>query len=167
MKSNELLEMWTNQHIAARTLIWLAAIAIPVQGLPAASCACSVSHPCCQQEKLKDGGCATEKPGDDCCSARRQAALAHDCCCCQRGKDPGCKCGPGCQCGKAKPTEPAAPPIENDRPTEKVVSGAAFAGLIAAVAPYSRNATPQLDASRELNAASALDRCVILGRLIV
>lgn len=161
--------MWTTKHIAARTLIWLAAIAILGQGLPAASCACSASLVGCPQQNLRGDCCATEKPVGSCCFALREVALAGSCCC-ERGgnKDKqGCKCGVGCQCGKARQSEPAAPPVEDNRPAEKVVSHAALAGLIVPVVNAPVLTLGQCDASLHLSTATALDRCVSLCRLTV
>lgn len=157
------------KHIAARTLIWLAAIAILGQGLPAASCACSASLVGCRQQNLRGDCCTAERPGGSCCSAHREGSLAGSCCC-ERGGNKnkqGCKCGAGCQCGKARQSEPAAPPVEDNRPAEKVASDAVLAGLVAPVVRAPVLTLGQRDSSLHLSAATALDRCVSLCRLTV
>jgi hypothetical protein len=165
----ESFDMWTTKHIAARMLIWLAAIAILGQGLPAASCACSAGQVGCRQQNLRSGGCTAKSSGGCCSSAHREAAVAGNCCC-ERGGNKGkqsCKCGVSCQCGKARQSEPAAPPVEDNRPAEKVVSHAALAGLIVPVVHAPVLTLGQRDASLHLSAATALDRCVSLCRLTV
>lgn len=90
--------MWTTRHIAARTLIWLAAIALPVQSLPAASCGCASGSSCCQNGELSD------------CRFQDGDTSKHGCCntasakgCCSQSSGGQCRCTGAavCRCGKS------------------------------------------------------------------
>jgi len=160
------LLMWITRTIAARTLIWLAAIAIPVQSVPAASCACTGGNACYSENEQTQGCCCSaEKVREGrCCCARRKAESRHSCCSnAKSSHDSGCKCGINCQCGKSQPPQPTAPPVERNSPTEKVVSDGALAVFIAGV--VLPEVLPQrIDVSIELGTVTALDRCVSLCR---
>jgi hypothetical protein len=159
--------MWTSKYLAARVLIWLAAIAVPLQGVPAKSCGCVDSKTCCQKDT--ESNCcwcrSAEKARGWCCSARRQAA-AHACCGDHTGQKSGCQCGSRCQCGQSKPPQPTAPPVESNTPAEKVVSDGASAAFIADVV-LPEVAQSHFGAAIELGTATALDRCVFLCRFTI
>ena len=157
--------MWTSKYIAARTLIWLAAIAVPVHGLPAESCGCVGSTACCQTDTESKSCCcrSAAKARGGCCSAQRKTAVAHACCSDQTGQKSACNCGLSCQCGKSQPPQPTTPPVESNNSTEKVVSDATAAAFIADV--VLPEVPPQrIDVSIELDTVTALDRCVSLCR---
>lgn len=161
---------------AARTLIWLAAMTLPFQGLSVASCGCDRAN-CCQNDEQPGGCCcSTDQVHEErCCCAGNRAASTESCCaavgqhpvsrcCCQShgGQGTACRCGPDCQCGKSGQPTPTVPPAESKSP-DKVVNGLVSA---AAVATVSR---PQItrqhhDPSPASNALAALDRCISLCR---
>ena len=143
--------MWTSQHLAIRALIWLAAIAVPLQGVPAESCGCANSKVCCRKD--------TES---NCCCCR-SAANAHEECCSAHST---CNCGRNCQCGKSTPPQPTVPPVENNSPAEKVVSDGASSVFIADVV-LPEIAQSHCGAAIELGTATALDRCVFLCRFTI
>ena len=152
---------------AARTLIWLAAMTLPVQGLSAVPSGCT-SRSCCQKNEPSAGCCAVEKvvEGHRCCNDKR-ATPAKSCCtgksCCPCGSH--CTCGPYCECGKAKRPMPATPPVENKRP-EQVTNDLVSTGSIATV--YQPQVTyPCDDASSESGHLAALDRCISLCRFML
>ena len=155
--------MWTCKHFAARTLIWFAAVAVSVQGLPAKSCGCVDSTACCQKgAESRRCCCSPAKTHQGCCSAGRQAAATHACCGDQTKRTSACKCGFGCQCGKTKEPQPTAPPIEGNCSTDKVVGDAAAAFITDVV--QQKVQQQHVDVSIELGTITALDRCVSLCR---
>lgn len=145
--------MWIIYNIAARTLIWLAVIAIPVQSLPASSCGCSSGGTCCQGE---------QKPSS-CCSAKKnhgKTSVTHSCCGeSQRDQDSPCNCEVNCQCGKSEQPKPATPPVENNAP-EKAASDSV------SMIPIHHPQTPQphRDVSTAIDGLVALNSCVSLCR---
>ncbi len=158
--------MLSIKHIAARSLVWLAAIAIPVQGLPAASCGCTGSSArcpgkppcqrcCCSEKKVRDG---------QCCGTRPEAKPNH-CGCSNQESSYGsaCKCGVTCQCGKASLPKPTTPPPVQYRIVEKIVSDAVSAiSLLATCEPAV--VTRDNEACIEFNACTAQEHCVSLCR---
>lgn len=157
--------MWTFKYIAARTLIWLASIAAPVQVLPAESCGCVDRTACCHRHAESKNCCCRSAANarGGCCSAQRKSAVAHACCGDQTGQKSACNCGLSCQCGKSKPPQPTAPPVESNSPTEKLVGDGALAVFIAGV--VLPEVPPQrIAVSIERDTVTALDRCVSLCR---
>ena len=172
--------MWITEHIAARTLIWLAAVAIPVQGLPPAACACTkvVSETCCASSQNSPGRCPCmgaeicrcgessrcHKPSPSCCSEQNAAPSCCHSCCCSRDSNGTCPCGSHCQCGKNDaPKAPATPPTENNNSSERIVADATSAGSFADL--YNPDMTQRnLDFNAGAAALGALDRCVVLCR---
>ena len=158
--------MWTTKYIAVRSLIWLAALAVPIQGLPAADCGCASSKKCCQGYEQSAGCCCSEvkvREGRCCCSGKR--VVAERSCCCQVGITPdssGCNCGSNCPCDQEHQPEPATPPVENE-PSQKVVGE--MASAISAPTTYQPDRPQsQHDASLEADFHSSLDRCACLCR---
>jgi len=106
--------MWTTHNIAARTLIWLAVIAVPVQSLQASTCECSNGERCCREEQ-KVGVCSLsfKAHGHSCCGHGDMTTVTKSCCSKLRnGHDSPCNCGVNCQCGKSRPSKPIAPAVE-------------------------------------------------------
>lgn len=136
------LFMWITQHIAARAFVWLAAVTIPLQGLPSVACGCSIGYTSDLQS---------------CCSGVKV---------CRCG-DNNCSCGTSCQCGQDDntPTEPAAPPIESSSPVRIIADSAAtaFSAAIYQLSSTRRNAS----VGAEADASAALDRCVTLCRFTI
>jgi len=64
--------MWNNQHILGRTLIWLAAVAIPLQGLPKICCGC-------QEVGATRSNCCRQKANSSSCCAARKAERSRSC----------------------------------------------------------------------------------------
>jgi hypothetical protein len=170
--------MWTTNSIAARTLIWLAAITIPVQGMPSRSCGCARSKICCQKdgrskgcccsaEKVREGRCCcADKQATStgsCCSASRHKAALRSCCCTARGgQDSTCNCGSNCQCGTNQQPRPATPPVENNT-AEKMASDSIATVSVATV--YQPQTTQRHNhTSTAADALAALDRCVSFCR---
>ena len=162
--SNGLLLMWITRNITARTLIWLAAVTVPVQGLPAPSCGCTGGEACCKQQHVRGCCCSARKVRERCCCcASLQAGAGSSCCSeAESGQDSSCNCGLDCQCGKATQQEPATPPVE-DNQTEKVVGDSLTTTTRATFGQ------PQTTRRREYESAgvvavTALDRCTSLCR---
>ena len=164
-RSKGLLTMWTSEYFSARLLIWLSAVAISVQGLPAESCGCMESKACCRTVAESKCCCcrSTDEAQGECCSSRRQVTVADACCRDQTGRKSGCTCGPRCKCEKSKEPQPTAPPNESNRSTEKVASDAAAGACITAVV-LPKVPQQQIAVSVEPGTVTALDRCVSLCR---
>ncbi len=158
--------MWITQHIAARTFVWLAAVAIPLQGLPAVACGCdsvvTCSHEiettpnCCSTVKAEAGCCSTDKTSGCCCSKGDSKAAGNSC----------CPCGDNCRCGENNvPAEPTAPPVENSSP-ERIVADSLAATSFATV--YQLSATRRhSNVSAGADVLTALDRCATLCRFTI
>ncbi len=182
------LIMWITQHLAARTLVWLAAVAIPMQGVASARCGCS-SVKACSNKAVQSTGCccASGQPGRNRCpctgakvcrcgetsSCHKQAhacssgqcAKASCCsgCCCSPTRDGTCPCGANCHCGKNNaPTAPATPPVERNSPERIVASSVAVTSL--AMVSISDSSRQYLDFCSEGSALAASERCVLLCR---
>ncbi len=91
-----MLIMWITKRIAARTLIWLAAVTVPVQGLPAAACGCTSGRSCCQKD---------EKSGSCCCAAKSHASGKPQHSCCQQRSADRCRCT-GAKVGRCGESSP-------------------------------------------------------------
>ena len=153
--------MSTHTTILIRLVIWLVALTIPVQNLPAASCGCSEcainlrAKPECQT-----CCCAlTEQAARTCCCSQRQER-----CCSQNPQksDSECQCGGNCRCGQSEPTQPFTP-ISPPNLIESVAQTADSAnGNLLPLAPQ----TPEghSKASSTSYASTALDRCAALCR---
>ena len=153
--------MVTHISIFTRIVIWLMAIAIPVQGVPAASCGCSES--CIHQSAKSDGQsccCALAKrEAGTCCCSRQEAT-----CCRQSRENSGspCQCGDNCRCGHPEPSHPFTP-VRQESQTERIVQDAnSFDGMI--ILPASKTTKCHPLASSQPNASTALDRCAALCR---
>ncbi len=105
--------MWTTRNIAARTLIWLAALAIPVQSLPAASCGCvsglesgdQADCRCSEERDAGPTGCASQASRPSCCSKKSSGP----CRCtgaaiCRCGNDSACRTTSSTCCSKTAST---------------------------------------------------------------
>ncbi len=165
--SKGLLDMSTFRKVAARTLIWLAAMTVPFQSLPASTCGCSSSMCCSQKDEQSGSCCSTEKAraGHDCCAARKAAPASSCCCQAGGGEDNACKCGANCQCGKTKRPAPVAPPTENNT-TEKRVDDSVSTISLATACLARTVQRPDAEIMPQ-DADSALGRCVILSRFIL
>jgi len=142
--------MWVIRTITARTFLWLAAMAIPFQGLPSATCGCDSvdrwieTSSCCQQELA-------------CCSSEISPESGCQC-------STGCQCGDNCQCSVSShaPSEPVIPPFENNSPERILADSIGSASLVTLRLP---SATRQhTDSYVRANARTALDCCVALCR---
>lgn len=155
------------QRIAARALIWLTAISVPAQSLPAASCGCARENAaCCRASKSPQCCCAAEKVRERRCCCARQAVASQRSCCCEASSGAAslCQCGAHCQCRKTQ-APPAAPPVENERCiAEKLVKDAASAAPIVSALRFPL-VLPSRDRPISSSPLTALDRCVSLGRL--
>ncbi|MCA9087995.1 MAG: hypothetical protein KDA90_05095 [Planctomycetaceae bacterium] len=141
--------MSTTTYIAAKLLIWLAAMSVPVQGMPVGTCGCTTSRT----------GCSVGESGEhSCCSSGNS--------CCGRGEQ--CTCGADCQCGKQQHQKPIAPaPVEDSQSVEKLLTTTAAAAnaVVTISIRHCSAGFPQAD--YELNAVAALDRCLSLCRLTI
>jgi len=151
--------MWITQPITTRLFVWLAVIAIPFQGLPAAACGCpdgaTLSHKTNSSHETSELPSCCEQESD-CCSAGVSSDSG-----CQCGTD--CQCGISCQCGEnSTPTKPATPPVESSSP-ERILADSASAAFFVAV--YLPSTTGQhSNGSVGANALTSRDCCISLCR---
>jgi hypothetical protein len=90
-----LLLVWITRDIVARMLIWLTAIMVPIQAVPAAPCGCASSKT----------GCHEEGPSDACCCAGGRTAAGksrHSCCQRQFAGPCGSTGAKLCRCGESR-----------------------------------------------------------------
>jgi len=124
MSSKGLTKMWTTDNFTARTLLWVAVLMLPSQGIHAASCGCGNSASAGLQhgryalaKVRKSGNCCVRKRAESfkgCCSgpqqvSARQGRVSRTSCC---QTESVCNCGASCQCGKAKQPTPSTPPAQ-------------------------------------------------------
>ena len=164
--SPKMVTMSASRNIAVRSLIWLAALAVPVQGLPAANCGCASGKKCCQGYEQSAGCSCCKAKGQVapcCCTAKRAVVDRSERCHATSSLDsPACNCGVDCQCGQDQQPEPVAPPVENES-SQKIV------GEIAAAVSPATSCQPdcphrQHDASIQADSLTSLDRCACLCR---
>lgn len=173
--------MWITQPIATRLFVWLAVIATPFQGLPAAACGCArvtlqlsamsglaQEAACCSQPRVGQCPC-TGASVCHCGEASSCSQSEPSCCSSESAADSGCQCAGNCQCGgncqctqDNTPTEPTIPPVENSSSDRIVVDSASTASLSTIYLPT--KAPQQLDRNVGANALTALDSCVALCR---
>ncbi|MCA9068227.1 MAG: hypothetical protein KDA84_04855 [Planctomycetaceae bacterium] len=156
--------MSTNTTLFARLVIWLMAITMPVQNLPAASCGCSGCG--IQQAKTDGQTCCcelAEREAGTCCCSQRQAKSKPTCCSQGRNKSGSpCQCGENCRCGQSEPTQPFTP-IPQQHPTEKVAQDAnTSTGNLLPLALQTMEGHSK--ATSLLDTSTALDRCATLCR---
>jgi len=158
--------MWITRHFASRTLIWLAAIAVPGQMLPTPSCQCSGSKACCRESEHSQHCCgAIEKSrAGGCCRSQEIAAGRHSCCGRSHGEQESqCWCGVDCTCREVQQPAPAQRPVQ-DSSTAKVVDGAVSTPAV--VTDDSQgHLIGRVGRSLGSAAPTAQDRCVGLCRL--
>ena len=162
--SKGLLLMSMTRNINVRTLIWLTAILVPVQGLPAGSCGCTGGKTCCKEEQSISCCCSAEKVrAGTCCCGQVRAEASHSCFCNSRsGQDSTCECGINCQCGKTKHQVPATPPAETNQ-AEKVASDSLTTCCVATTCKPQTTQRHEYT-STVVDAIAALDRCASLCR---
>ena len=86
--------MWITQHIAARTFVWLAALAIPMQGVPSTACGCTSNATCSNEAEQSQNCCCASSP-----TAFSETASS----CCSQEAVGTCRCTGAkvCRCGEA------------------------------------------------------------------
>lgn len=101
-------------QLTARLLIWLAAMAVSVQGIPAIGCGCaSDGESCCTGAESQPCCCSNQNPTEtasSCCS--KTAPQTSSCCGSNEPTREGC--GPSCRCGTDSGNVPATPPVPSN-----------------------------------------------------
>ena len=153
--------MWTTRHVAARTLLWLAAMTVPLQGLAATSCGCGGVG---GNAESPQGCCSVDDANHKTCCCAQKRSATHSCCQpADNQQSSGCTCDVNCSCRNQSPRTPATPPVENETPTDKIASESLAANPVTIVCIHSD--TRRLDAApSHALALDALDRCVSLCR---
>ncbi len=168
--------MYFTQPITTRLIVWLAAIAIPFQGMPTAACGCARTSEmtavtvssCCSQPSTgqcpctgaavcrcgESSSCCQSEPS--CCSGDTTSESSCEC-------GTGCQCGDNCQCGKSSPPRPpAVPPVENTSPDRIATDSTSAASLSVVFQPSFSRQHLSFDAG--VKALTALDSCARLCR---
>lgn len=157
--------MFTTRPITTRTLNWLAAISILLQGLPAVSCGCTASSTCGQTSAPSHTCCCSSEDINkgQCCCSRKEAGSAQSCCGgVSSNQDSTSRDGCNCQCGKTQQNPPATPPTENDQLEKLVTDSLALTSLATVSQP--QTVLRQRVVSSDAIAFAALDRCISLCR---
>jgi hypothetical protein len=157
--SEGLLSMRTMPHITARTLIWLSAITVPVQGALAKACCCSRLNSPCRLEQSAQSDASTERDCGHCCCGKAAQASVSSCCAAPKGCAAFCQCGMNCQCHRGSQPQPATPPIADSAPK------CAVGDLVAALSERSPQAAQfQAIASGQAETMAAGACCAVLCR---
>lgn len=150
--------------IISRLVIWLAAATVPLQGLPAASCACGTSGIGGISDARQTGCCClgTRIGEGRCCCAGSTSAGAASCCDFNAEQESSCSCGIDCQCGTQRQPLPATPPAEDNAPEK--VSCDSVDTLHVWVVDHSDFTREHSETSVAVSGVGALDRCALLCR---
>lgn len=141
-----------SKNIFARLLIWLAAIAIPVQGFSAAACGCG-THKKRSPKETQSACCCSQKQNQShtCCGAAETPAT--------------CKCKADCRCGTSNQPGPAIPPRQNT--LEERLSND-WIPVVSSKTSFGIHTFRQHQKmSFEYSSTVALNRCVSLCRLTI
>lgn len=149
--------MWISQPITTRIFVWLAAIAIPFQGLSFEACGCAgdVSDNRSHGQNESQSCCASDLPVSDSASSS----------CCSQAETSSCACTGAsvCRCAESNlPESPAIPPAGNHSP-EQIVADSAGATSLDTFCLAS-TARQHLSLHQGANSLTALDCCVTLCR---
>ena len=155
--------MYGLRQLATKTLVWLAAVLVPLQSLPAAACCCTSasqqesgaeqrqgpSNPCC----LTAGSCcdSTRAESHSCCKTTHQ--LPSKCSCTTTGV---CSCQPH----NSSSPDPQAPP-EGGR---QVVHIAAQPLAAVSLCVDDSRGLASTSYGAWLSACSGFERCIVLCR---
>lgn len=170
--------MTITKHIVGRTLVWLAAVTMPLHSLPAQVCGCtanastsvagqSLSGCSCEHKKAMAGtsDCCHQSAVQNCCSSEKTCPVseASSCCASKSLSKTSCHCGSNCQCARSDaPAEPVAPPAEANSP-ERLVASTATTASFATI--YLLSSMQQhLHVRTGADALSAHDCCIALCR---
>lgn len=162
--------MWITQQLVARSLVWLATVAIPVQGLSTTTCygcnsgmACSSSFSAAQTSCCSQQVAGSWQPENCACCSGNEAGSS---CCSSDNSTTGCSCGDNCQCGTSNvPAEPVAPPVENNS-SERILADSIEAASFATVSLPSTT-RQQSNVHVGVNSLTAHESCVILCRFML
>ena len=159
-------EMDFRNSIVARVVIWLMAVTVPAQSLPAADCGCGEA---CIHRAVK----AQTRTKACCCSQVKRDA--GECCCCKKRSAPptccrqefensvsDCCCGDDCRCGESEPSPPFAP-VSQETLKEKIARQVHFAEGMFFI-PLARTAEGDCIVCSSTDGSSAADRCAALCR---
>lgn len=101
-------------QLTARLLVWLAAMAVSVQSMPAIGCGCAIDgESCCSGTERQECRCSEQHPTETasiCCS--KTAPKTSSCCSSNETAREGC--GTSCQCGTDSGNVPATPPVPSN-----------------------------------------------------
>lgn len=153
--------MWTTGSLYSRILICLAALTVPLQGLPAATCTCCPGHgltvaDCCSSQNNSTSCCCTGASLCQCSDSDADSACCDDN---QVGEPTACHCGSSCHCGESHSTPiPLTPAPVQKTPTEQLTESSRSASTTTLIT--------QVRTTRPVSCFSgserAADRCACL-----
>lgn len=121
--------MWTTGSLYTRILICLAALAVPQQGLPAATCACCsglslADSDCCSSQDNSTTCCCTGASLCHCAETASDNDSLSACCIDSHDEESsGCSCETDCHCGESDaPGLPLVPVSGQKTPTEQLTA---------------------------------------------
>ena len=139
----------------SKTIGWLLAVLLPLQGMPSASCGCSV-------QMKTSARASVERPACGCQTATRlpvEPTPTHSCC----GQQPArtcCCCGTACQCKKGDSSpERKQRPFEQQNQASPFVAAPAFAFQL-----IGGDLGTRYEEAGTHVALSGADRCILLCR---
>lgn len=151
--------------IFVRLVIWLVAITMPVQSLPAESCGCAGCDIDRNAKPEKRYACpaSPRQEAAGCCCSRQKATSEATCCSqTQQASAPHCGCEENCRCRQSEPSQPSTPISPESRSVQVAQLGCPANAGVLFQAPQSVPGT--LTASPTDIASTALDRCAALCR---
>lgn len=157
--------MWTTGSLYTRILICLAALTVPLQGLPAATCTCCPGYAladadCCSSQDKSVPCCCTGASRCQCSETASHGDSLSACCDdSQTVESATCQCGADCHCGEspANPIPLTPAPVQKS-PTEQLTE--------TKTSELTLTLITQVQATKPINCISvseyASDRCACL-----
>jgi len=160
--------MGMTNTITTRILICLAILTVPLQGLPAASCNCSLGCSqsvmnccCCTGAPVCHCGEGTEITTESTSGCESQSEVDASCIEIQATEPGTCSCGTECHCGEQRqPVSPLVPSSDAKNPSEKLVSLSQLTMVTTIVDQPPKSGKPRCISAPLVS----LDRCVSLCR---
>lgn len=166
-----------SRQIAAKCMLWLAAVLVPMQGLPAAGSTCACSLAAENAAALGDDKnapaaetsdrCGNRKAGESpaCCETRASCCPTKRCCCHSgaKGCQGSCPCGASCHCGEPRTPKPPVPPM-GSQTIGKALVEAIVASSHGSVFPLETQLPLPCHPVEFCAADTALSRCILLCR---
>jgi hypothetical protein len=158
--------MCSPRHLATKTLVWLAAILLPLQSFPTAACRCAIAN-----QQMGDSQ-QRRTPGSSCCVVAgncRASRGAEDSSCCNTMPEARCNCSCrttgvcSCRPHNSSPPDPQAPPEDGRQAVQAATQPPAGVSLCV---DGSGRPTARSCGARSI-ACSGFERCITLCRFLL